>query len=481
MKKWIATGLVVAVAANLWAQAPEMFRYQGRLASGATLVNATLPMSFKLYNAPSGGTKLYEDSNSVAVVNGLYSTYVGDNTVFGSLTNAMTNAAVYLELTINGETFAPRERLVSVPYALNAGGNKTPAGTVVLSETYPNPELEAQGYSAYTQGVSQADWQEVSSDSWWPFSHPMPNCVGHSNQLWGFYNEDGQPSVFITVDGKRWDKYSTPFSTPDFIYRWSGFQALSLNEKLFIFEKVSGRNAYASSNGQVWSVWSNAVDSSIGIEKFVSFKESLWLFGVTNSESGSVSIVMNSTDGQNWTSISSGPWAQLDPKVGVLTSEDEMWVFASTSGGAGKMVWHSTDGINWTQSATNLPADDIVAAFFSSKLWCFSSNDNKSWSSSDNGDNWIRTPFEQPGGLKRDNPTVYNNKLWLPCGGGGRIAQILVSTNGINWITSLNLDDRPDPTMIINAGYLWVPSTYDGLFQFGAPRQIGGLYYYRRD
>ena len=126
MKKWIATGLVVAAAVNLWAQAPEMFRYQGRLASGATLVNATLPMSFKLYNAPSGGTKLYEDSNSVAVVNGLYSTYVGDNTVFGSLTNAMTNAAVYLELTVNGETLSPRERLVSVPYALNAPAPAVP-------------------------------------------------------------------------------------------------------------------------------------------------------------------------------------------------------------------------------------------------------------------------------------------------------------------------------------------------------------------
>lgn len=123
MKRWIAIGLTIAASINLWAQAPEMFRYQGRLVNGTNLVNATVPMSFKLYNALSGGTRLYEDSNSVLVVDGLYSTYIGDNTVFGSLTNAMTNAAVYLELTVNGETLSPRERLVSVPYALNTGGN----------------------------------------------------------------------------------------------------------------------------------------------------------------------------------------------------------------------------------------------------------------------------------------------------------------------------------------------------------------------
>lgn len=119
MKKWIVTGIAVSTALNLRAQAPEMFRYQGRLVDGTNLVNATLPMSFKLYDALSGGNKLYEDSAAVTVVDGLYSTMIGDDTVFGSLTNALTNATVCLELTVNGTALSPRERLVSVPYALN--------------------------------------------------------------------------------------------------------------------------------------------------------------------------------------------------------------------------------------------------------------------------------------------------------------------------------------------------------------------------
>ena len=55
MKKWIVTGLIIATAFQLWAQIPEMFRYQGRLVDGTNLVNATVPMSFKLYDALSGG------------------------------------------------------------------------------------------------------------------------------------------------------------------------------------------------------------------------------------------------------------------------------------------------------------------------------------------------------------------------------------------------------------------------------------------
>ena len=55
MKRWIVTGLAIAAAFQLWAQAPEIFRYQGRLVDGTNLVNATLPMSFKLYDALSGG------------------------------------------------------------------------------------------------------------------------------------------------------------------------------------------------------------------------------------------------------------------------------------------------------------------------------------------------------------------------------------------------------------------------------------------
>ncbi len=120
MKRLLLAVFVFGLIVTAGAQTPEMFRYQGRLIDGTNLVNDTLPMSFKLYDDLTSGNKLYEDSTAVLVVDGLYSAMIGDDTVFGSLTDALNNSAVYLELTVNGETLSPREQLVSVPYALNA-------------------------------------------------------------------------------------------------------------------------------------------------------------------------------------------------------------------------------------------------------------------------------------------------------------------------------------------------------------------------
>lgn len=59
---------------------------------------------------PAGGASLYEDSNTVTVMDGLYATFIGDNTTGGSLTNALTNAAVYVEVAVNGTALTPGAR-----------------------------------------------------------------------------------------------------------------------------------------------------------------------------------------------------------------------------------------------------------------------------------------------------------------------------------------------------------------------------------
>lgn len=111
------------------AQAPSIINYQGRLVSGTNLVNGSVGLSLRLFNVPSGGSSIYEDSNSVTVVDGLYSTYIGDDTTFGNLQSALGNSNVWVEIAVNGVALAPRERMASVPYALNvnAGGI---AGTI---------------------------------------------------------------------------------------------------------------------------------------------------------------------------------------------------------------------------------------------------------------------------------------------------------------------------------------------------------------
>lgn len=101
-------------------QIPEKINYQGRLLQGTNLANGNVALVLRLYNVPSGGSILYEDSNTVAVSDGLYATRLGDGTTSGTLTNALTNDTVYLETVVNGTTLSPREQLLAVPFALRA-------------------------------------------------------------------------------------------------------------------------------------------------------------------------------------------------------------------------------------------------------------------------------------------------------------------------------------------------------------------------
>lgn len=65
------------------------------------------------------------DSNNVTVADGVYSTFLGDQTNSGNFASALTNAQVYVEIAVNGVALAPRERIASVAYALNAGNAAT--------------------------------------------------------------------------------------------------------------------------------------------------------------------------------------------------------------------------------------------------------------------------------------------------------------------------------------------------------------------
>ena len=102
------------------AQAPQLINYQGRLLNGTNLVNGSVGLSLRLFDASVAGTKLYEDSNAVAVVDGLYSTLIGDNTTSGNLQSALATTNVWLEVVANGVALVPRERIASVAYALYA-------------------------------------------------------------------------------------------------------------------------------------------------------------------------------------------------------------------------------------------------------------------------------------------------------------------------------------------------------------------------
>lgn len=111
--------------------------YQGRLADseGAPLTG-TYSMIFRLYDAASGGTPLWEEqwtgSNGVAVSDGLFNVMLGSlNSVPPTLVTS--NSALWLGITVGtDDEMSPRIQLGSVPFAVQA--LNVPDGSVTTAK-----------------------------------------------------------------------------------------------------------------------------------------------------------------------------------------------------------------------------------------------------------------------------------------------------------------------------------------------------------
>ena len=115
----VVIGLLV-LSFSATAETPSLITFQGRLLDDAgqplsTNVNAEL----YIYTVESGGSPEYDEYiGDVAVQDGMYSFAFGTNRT--ALLNVLTNNACWVELVINSEPLSPRQRLLSMPYAMNA-------------------------------------------------------------------------------------------------------------------------------------------------------------------------------------------------------------------------------------------------------------------------------------------------------------------------------------------------------------------------
>ena len=122
MTRLIAVSFVVIISSLSYGQVPALINYQGRLLDGTNLVSGIYSIAFSIFTNTAGGSSYYQCSNTIEVVDGLYSTYIGEYPVSGTLTNALKYQPLYLEITIDGTTLSPRERLVAVLFSHVANG-----------------------------------------------------------------------------------------------------------------------------------------------------------------------------------------------------------------------------------------------------------------------------------------------------------------------------------------------------------------------
>lgn len=159
----VALALVLTSAISV--AAPRIINYQGRLTddAGQPLTHPSVLILFRIYDAPEtnpAAALLWEESQLVSVENGMYNALIGSGTTtvgtFGPSLFSGDNR--FLEVVVEGEVLAPRQRVTSVAYAfqaeaaLQAGGADTAvdanhAGTADLA-TYANDADTVDGRHA---------------------------------------------------------------------------------------------------------------------------------------------------------------------------------------------------------------------------------------------------------------------------------------------------------------------------------------------
>lgn len=147
--------LLALSAITLTAAPPALIHYQGRLLDGTNLLNGIVGLQLQIYTNATAGDLVYEDSNSVTVIDGLYDTFLGDDTTVGSLAAALAHGEVWLQVVVDGTALSPRERVASVPYALAIQGLMvTPNQTVVLAPENATNDIPASAQYAVVGGGS---------------------------------------------------------------------------------------------------------------------------------------------------------------------------------------------------------------------------------------------------------------------------------------------------------------------------------------
>lgn len=110
------------------------FSYQGSLNDGGNPANGKYDLTFKLYNAASGGSQVGAvTASDVSVSNGVFTTHLD----FG---NVFDGQAYWLEISVrpgnsggNFTTLNPRQPLFAVPYAMFALNTSANNGLRVLN------------------------------------------------------------------------------------------------------------------------------------------------------------------------------------------------------------------------------------------------------------------------------------------------------------------------------------------------------------
>jgi hypothetical protein len=168
---WITATLAALLlcAGIARADIPRIITFQGRLSDlSGTPLAGTHTLSFSLYDATTGGTTCFSETQSaVPINNGLFKVSIGGATS-GGITTCDFSKAYYLQIQVDTDNpMTPRLALSAAPYAFAAdmvggrhasgyqqkdgSGNVTVSGKLGVGVASPTQSVDVNGYVKGTQ------------------------------------------------------------------------------------------------------------------------------------------------------------------------------------------------------------------------------------------------------------------------------------------------------------------------------------------
>lgn len=215
-RMWIVGLGLIPIAAIVLSIAPKAgasdlgtsITYQGQLKANGVPVTATLPMTFALYDDAVAGTLLGTvGPANVAISAGLFTTELD----FG--TAAVNGQARWLEINVNGQMLAPRQKLTPAPHAMALPG--------LYTQQNPTSPNLIGGYSANVIATSAGAAVTGATIGGGGASGIGVNRVtdnygaigGGANNRAGDNNNSATNKVYATVAGGRGNIAGGSYST----------------------------------------------------------------------------------------------------------------------------------------------------------------------------------------------------------------------------------------------------------------------------
>lgn len=242
------------VALTALSEVGSKISYQGQLTDKNTgqPMNGQLDMTFRLYDAASGGKQLGPDmvKNKVVVSKGLFSVVL--NVVVEDFAEVFSGQGLWLQVTVGNETLSPRHEILPVPYALglkpgtDVVGNITDASALAVMNDGNGNGLYARTsskgkYHAAVQGQAdneksfgvQGTSKKYIGVHGWSDNPENTHPTVQGNNQGGGPGVRGESKVSYGVEGKS-DAGHGVYGTTDSKGNWqAGVRGYSIHDKTY--------------------------------------------------------------------------------------------------------------------------------------------------------------------------------------------------------------------------------------------------------